>query len=250
VSNQSRLLITRFEPHAQLLADKLNAIGCFTIAQPLLTVMPLTDPKILNRFLSLHYDLVIAVSGNAVKYAQQQVTEQWPKATYIAVGQSTQKQLSVATEQNVLCPEESFDSEGLLALKALQSIQSKRILIIRGEGGRDFLENELKARGAVVHFFQTYKRVKIDLNGHELVKNWLQAQINGVIISSIEILNQLFSIVPSNYVTWLSGLTLYVPSQRVADQAAKLGAKHVVLLPSLQTEKIVEFFNMDNGHCI
>lgn len=247
---QHRLLITRFEPYGRELVEHLNTIGCFAIAQPLLTVTALYDETMRDSFLSGHYDLIIAVSGNAIQYAQQQINACWPDAIYLAVGKSTQKQLIAASGQPVFCPNSRFDSEGLLALEQLQSVQSKRILILRGEGGRDLLESILTERGAKVDYFQTYKRIKIDLNGHELVKNWQQALINGVIISSAEILNQLFALVPNKDTSWLSKLIFYVPSQRVAEQASLLGAKHVVLLPSLHTQQIVEFFKVDNGHCI
>jgi uroporphyrinogen-III synthase len=242
VIEQHRLLITRFEPHGRELVEQLHTIGCFAIAQPLLTVTALHDVARRDLFLSGYYDFVIAVSGNAIQFAQQQINSRWPDATYLAVGRSTQQQLMLAASQPVFCPDSRFDSEGLLALKQLQSVQSKRILILRGEGGRDLLETRLTERGAKVDYFQTYKRIKINLNGHELVKNWQQALINGVIISSAEILNQLFALVPNKDASWLCELIFYVPSQRVAEQAYVLGAKHVVLLPSLHTQHIVEFF--------
>lgn len=245
-----RLLITRFAPHAERLVDSLNHIGCFAVAQPLFTIESLNDLGTLDTFLNGSYDLVIAVSGNAVKYAQQQIKTDWPIAIYLAVGQSTQKQLNQVTGQIVQCPLSRFDSEGLLDLEVLQSIKNQRILILRGEGGRELLEETLIARGAEVDFLQTYKRIKIDLNGQKLVNNWQQAYINGVIISSVEVLNQLFALVPTSHKSWLSGLIFYVPSQRVAEQASMLDAKHVVLLPSLHTEHIVEFFKVDNGNCI
>ncbi|TEW54000.1 uroporphyrinogen-III synthase [Psychromonas sp. RZ22] len=241
------LLITRFAPHAQILADKLKNNGYASIAQPLFKVHALKDPKMLRSFINHEYDIVIAVSRNAVKYTHQQLIGSWPEALYLAVGDATQKQLNKVTNQLVLTPLSQFDSEGLLALDALQSVKSKRILILRGEGGRDLLAETLSHRGAKVEFFQTYKRVKIDLDGDELVNNWQQAAINGAIISSIEILNQLFTLVSNKHNSWLSELILYVPSQRVAIQATKLGAKHVVLLPSLDSDQIVKFFKTNNG---
>jgi len=238
-----RLLITRFAPHAQELVDALAEVGCFSIAQPLLTVVGLNDPKTLDTFLSEHYDAVIAVSGNAVKYAEYNILDAWPKAQYFAVGESTRDKLALACQQQVTCPLFRFDSEGLLALDALQNVDGKRILILRGKGGRNLLENTLVERGAEVDFFQTYKRVKLDLDGTDLVNFWQQASINGAIISSVEILNQLFVLVPKEYTSWLCMLTFYVPSQRVANQARLLGVENIILLPSLHTNQIVDFFH-------
>ena len=138
-----RLVVTRFEPHAQELADKLNQNNIYSIAQPLLTVVPLIDSVTLNAFLNADYDVVIAVSGNAVFYTQLQINGLWPKAKYYAVGQSTQRLLNEAAQQQVESPLTRFDSEGLLALDSLQSMQDKQVLILRGEGGRDLLETTL-----------------------------------------------------------------------------------------------------------
>ena len=40
---EPRLLITRFSPKAELLAEELNKADCFSIAQPLLKIEPLED---------------------------------------------------------------------------------------------------------------------------------------------------------------------------------------------------------------
>jgi len=242
VNIKPRLVITRFSPKAELLAEELNKINCFTIAQPLLKVEALEDQFVTESFINGYYDIVIAVSGNAVEYTNRLLKREWPEAVYIAVGVSTQTSLNDIIDNTAIVPEGRADSEGILKLDLLQSIRGKRVLILRGQGGRDLLDRTLVARGAEVAFLESYKRIKLDLDGVELVNNWQQASINGAIISSIEILNQLFTLIPAQYKDWLSNLILYVPSERVAEQASYLGARHVVILPSLRTERIVEFF--------
>jgi len=244
---EDRLLVTRFSPHAEELVDQFNNHNIFAIAQPLLTVEPSYNPVLLQKFLDHEYDYVIAVSGNAVTHTQKQINQRWPSATYFAVGDSTKKLLSHVTKQLVISPSSHFDSEGLLKLDLLQEVKGKKVLILRGEGGRDFLAESLTQRGATVTYFQTYKRVNITLNGLKLVNNWQQALINGAIISSVEILNQLFTLVPNEHKCWLTNLTFYVPSQRIADRALQLGIKKIELLPSLRLENIVEFFKRKNG---
>ena len=243
---QPRLLITRFSPHAEVLSEEFNKIGFFSIAQPLLKIMPLEDNSTVAKLLSGYYEIVIAVSSNAVECTQKMINQSWPIANYLAVGSLTQSFLSKVVKQNVLVPSIRFDSEGLLDLEVLHSIKNKNILILRGEGGRDLLDKTLVERGACVDFLQSYKRIQLDLNWLELVNNWQQALINGVIISSIEILNQLFTIVPSKHRDWLLKLVFYVPSMRIAKQASSLGVVNIVLLPSLQTEKVIKFFKVNN----
>lgn len=244
---EPRLLITRFSPKAELLAEELNRSDFFSIAQPLLKIEALEDQLTSEKFVNGYYDVVIAVSGNAVECTKRLINREWPKAIYIAVGSSTQTLLNEVIDNTALVPENSANSEGLLSLSILQSIRGKRILILRGQGGRELLDKTLVERGAEVTFLESYKRIKLDLNGFDLVNNWQQASINGAIISSTEILNQLFIMVPTEYKNWLSKLILYVPSERVAEQATLLGAEQVVILPSLRTERIVEFFKVNNG---
>jgi uroporphyrinogen-III synthase len=248
VKNRPRLLITRFSHHAELLAGELNKINCFAIAQPLLEIEPIEDKLTAIKFINGNYDIVIAVSGNAVGCTQKMINRPWPDAIYLAVGASTQKLLQHMVNNTVFAPEASADSEGLLSLDVLQSIKGKRVLILRGQGGRDLLDKTLVERGATVDFLESYKRIKVDLNGEELVKNWQQASINGAIISSIEILEQLFSLIPNRYLSWLFDLTLYVPSARIAERASIMGVKQVVTLPSLRTEEIVNFFKVNDGN--
>jgi len=247
VITKPRLLVTRFSPHAEMLAEQLNHVGCFSIAQSLLTVKPLVDSVIGTKFLKGDYDIVIAVSGNAVKYTQQQLSSNWPNATYIAVGKSTQTQLKQVSGQNVLIPSTRFDSEGVLQLEPLKFVLGKKVLILRGQGGREHLDKTLIERGAQVDFLESYKRVELLLDGNKLANNWQQASINGAIISSVEILNQLFLVIPNKHKTWLRQLTFYVPSHRVAEYASKLGVHKTLILPSLRTEDIVLFFKAAIG---
>ena len=247
VINKPRLLITRFSPHAEKLTDELKKADIFSIAQPLLEIEALNDDLTTAKFLSGFYDIIIAVSGNAVECTVKLTNQHWPTTNYFAVGPSTQKLLKNVTRQNAIIPSSRYDSEGLLELDALHLVKNKNILILRGEGGRDFLDKTLVTRGAVVEFLQSYKRIKLDHDGQVLVDKWQQASINGAIISSIEILNQLFSLVPSKHTSWLTALTFYVPSERIAQKASALGVVNVELLPNLSTNSIIDFFKKNNG---
>lgn len=243
-----RLLVTRFSPHAEQLAGALREAGYFALAQPLLGIKPTQDHKQLKKFIDGDFDIVIAVSGNAVTYTHQMLQQVWPAAIYLAVGASTQAALNKQVQGAVITPTTHFDSEGLLALDVLQHVQGKQILILRGQGGRDLLDKTLIERGARVEFLESYKRVALPIDGNQLRNNCQQADINGAIISSIEILNQLFTLVTNQHKNWLNTLTFYVPSERVAEYGASLGLKRLVVLPSLQADKIITFFKENNGN--
>ncbi|KPU81995.1 uroporphyrinogen III synthase HEM4 [Psychromonas sp. PRT-SC03] len=236
-----RLLITRFAPHADRLAQLLNEQDVFSIAQPLYEVHIAPQYHDVTTLFAAKYDYIIAISAHAVKYTEQALKhKQWPDSPFIAVGKHTQHTLQNATQQKVYCPERYHDTRGLLALPCLTFVQGKKILILRGVGGRKLLSQTLKLRGADVYYYQPYQRVAIALNMNALVKNWQQHEINGAIISSIELLESISRQVSDKQ--WLYQLKIYVPSQRIIDRALQLGWTKIFLLPSLADQKIIDYF--------
>ncbi|WP_415225649.1 uroporphyrinogen-III synthase [Psychromonas sp.] len=239
-----RLLITRFAPDAQRLADFLNAQGIFALAQPLLSVQKTAEFANARFVLTKSYDYIIAVSRNAVDYTDQALAgESWPNSDYLAVGKGTQVRLHGATRQTVQIPSGQFDSEGLLALPCLAQLSGKKILILRGVGGRELLAQTLTARGAVVEYYQPYQRVAINLNGSQMVNKRQQEGINGAIISSVELLERLIEVVPIDDRNWLTQLVIYVPSRRIASHATALGWTDVKVLSGMLDQQIADYFN-------
>ena len=78
----------------------------------------------------------------------------WPAGLIaFAPGPGTAEALADAGIANVRIPATTFDSDGLLALPELASTsQGKRVLIFRGDGGREQLGDTLRARGAEVDY--------------------------------------------------------------------------------------------------
>jgi len=238
-----RLLVTRFAPHAQRLTDLLNAQGTIAFAQPLLALQKTTEFSHVGKILEKNYDCIIAVSPNAVDYTDQALAGlDWPQAEYLAVGKATQAKLKTASAQNVVVPEQCFDSEGLLDLPLLSDLPGKQILILRGVGGRELLCDTLTQRGAIVDYYQPYQRVAIVLCGEVLIKEWQQQNINGAIISSIELLERLMSVVPPAAQEWLKSLTIYAPSERITAQAKRWGWSNTKVLPGMSDQQVIDYF--------
>lgn len=53
---------------------------------------------------------------------------------------------------------EDQNSEGLLKLREFESVSGRRIFILRGDSGREYLADELRARGATVEYVTCYER--------------------------------------------------------------------------------------------
>lgn len=241
--HKPRLLVTRFAPHAQRLTDLLNINGIVAFAQPLLQVQKTAEFSNAQRIFSNNYDHIIAVSNNAVEYTDKALADnQWPATEYYAVGKGTQKKLITASGQNVFIPTRCFSSEGLLALPQLGNLRNKSVLILRGMGGRELLKEKLTERGATVDYYQPYQRIIVNLCCAHEVKKWQVKKINGVIISSTEILQRLLEVVPESEQMWLKTLTIYAPSKRITDRAELLGWTYCKVLPGISDQQVVDYF--------
>ena len=59
---------------------------------------------------------------------------------------------------DVISPPLRFDSEALLELPQLTDVNGRRVIIFRGDGGRELLGETLAARGASVEYVSCYRR--------------------------------------------------------------------------------------------
>lgn len=225
------ILITRPAPECYQLARQLNAAGISAIAQPLLDIQPGTQiPTLISQLNRLQPgDFLIAVSVHAVNLAHNYLTTQgasWPKNVhYMAVGHKTATALTECCGCDVLVPQSRCDSEGLLELSALAQaqVQSRRVLILRGNGGRELIYQTLQQRGAKVSYCETYLRSWIPLDGAQQCQEWQSRHVSALVITSGEQLAHLSSLIPDDNKAWFLQCHLFVPSQRIADQARMLG---------------------------
>jgi uroporphyrinogen-III synthase len=111
----------------------------------------------------------------------------------------------------------------LLATDALQHAACKRILIVRGEGGRELLAETLKQRGARVEYAEVYRRRIASASLNELLPPAQRDTINIIIVTSNEILSTLVDMAKGDYRTWLLRTPLAVIGMRTAALARELG---------------------------
>lgn len=239
------VLVTRPGQQGRSLCKQLSEVGIKSHHQPLIDIKPGSQLSGLELTIN-NVDIVIAVSQHAVTAAAnhlQQCQQNWPTTPlYFAVGQKTAHVLSKATQQNVHYPD-VHDSEHLIQLAELQSVAGKKILILRGNGGRELIYETLVKRGAQVEYREVYKRENLAFRSDLLVPIWQNDNINQLVITSSGQMSYLISQLTSNQTHWLFALHLYVPSERIAQQAREIGFKVVtntfsasnkVLLAALQ----------------
>lgn len=156
------VLNTRPAGQGEALETALREAGAMVSHVPLIDIVPLpltaADERVL---LDLdRFDGVFFVSANAARLGLDAVAGCWPQWPYrlpvYAVGRGTAVVLERAG-LTVTVPERA-DSEGLLSLPALQDIAGQRLLVFRGQGGRELLRETLQARGAEVMVIELYRR--------------------------------------------------------------------------------------------
>ncbi|MFQ2631382.1 uroporphyrinogen-III synthase [Aeromonas sp. R7-2] len=232
-------LVVRPAAQANQLVQMLRQRGHAPLCCPLLETRPGCDLPHLGDMLR-EADLVIAVSMHAIHFAHHfllQTGQTWPHIDYFAVGQASADAFAEAGIQ-ALCPADPR-SEGLLALPALQGVSGRRVLILRGNDGRDLIARTLASRGALVHYCATYERHYPDLDGDALTRHWQAAGLDSLLITSGELLQRLLALVPGPQHPWLYDRLLVVPSPRVAEMAEGAGFTRIVIAQGASNQALV-----------
>ncbi|MDH1220982.1 uroporphyrinogen-III synthase [Aeromonas caviae] len=232
-------LVVRPAAQANQLVQMLRQLGHAPLCCPLLETRPGCDLPHLGDMLR-EADLVIAVSMHAVHFAHYfllQTGQTWPHIDYFAVGQASADAFAEVGIQ-ALCPADPR-SEGLLALPALQGVSGRRVLILRGNDGRDLIARTLASRGALVHYCATYERHYPDLDGDALTRHWQTAGLDSLLITSGELLQRLLALVPGPQHPWLYDRLLVVPSPRVAEMAEGAGFTRIVIAQGASNQALV-----------
>ncbi|MGS0682756.1 uroporphyrinogen-III synthase [Shewanella sp. 125m-7] len=220
-----KILLTRPEGRNQLMIEALAQRNVSYFITPLLNVQSTSNLDAKQVDITLKQaDIIIFISTNAVSFASKAIDNQWPKsAHYLAVGDATYaalKQIGITAEK---APEDCQQTEGLLTLASLTDVDSKHIVIVRGQGGREDLATELTNRGAVLSYWEVYKRGCPTLDADNICLQWQSFGIDTIIITSGEILDNLVKTVPKELFAWLRTCHIIVPSSRVYEKAKAYG---------------------------
>ena len=239
------VVITRPRAQAQALAQAVGALGRRAVVLPLLEIAPLDDSSALRAALSAlpSYALVAFVSPNAVDAAFSHLAG-WPPGVPVGVvGEGSRAALArhgVTSENtSIHCPPDpaASDSEHLLASLDLAAFAGRRVLIVRGENGRELMADTLRAAGAQVETVAAYRRSVPELDDALAAElSALLAQPNDWIITSSEALRGLAGLVrqldPDKGLEQLMAQHLIVPHARIAETARSLGCDRITLTGS------------------
>jgi uroporphyrinogen-III synthase/uroporphyrinogen III methyltransferase/synthase len=229
-----RLLLTRPADESAALACVLADAGVFSSSLPLLDIEPMPASATMCAVIQDldHYCAVIVVSKPAARIAVELLHQHWPQLpvlTWFSVGAAT-AQILEANGLDVSFPADGDDSEALLELPRLREAIARpdpRVLIVRGEGGRELLAERLRELGASVEYLELYRRELPQYPPTALPDRIEAERLNGLVVSSGQGFEHLRQLAGDAWPA-LARLPLFVPSPRVAELARAAGALTVV----------------------
>ncbi|PHX51866.1 uroporphyrinogen-III synthase, partial [Pseudomonas syringae pv. syringae] len=187
--NGWRLLLTRPAEESAALARVLAEAGIFSSSLPLLETepLPLTPAQRSIIFELLNYCAVIVVSKPAARLAIELIDEVWPQPPlqpWFSVGSAT-GQILVDYGLDASWPEQGDDSEALLELPRLKqaiAVPGSRVLIMRGDEGRELLAEQLRGLGVGVDYLPLYRRYLPQHAPGALAQRVAVERLNGLVV--------------------------------------------------------------------
>lgn len=236
------VLVTRPAHQAEPLCELLAAAGATPIRFPAIAILPPHDPAAADAVIDDldGFDLAIFISANAVEQgvAAVRARRAWPPALLIAsIGTATARALQAHGLVPAVRPESRFDSEALLELPALQQVRGKRVVIFRGEGGRELLAETLRARGAEVVYAEVYRRARPEVDPAPLLARWRAGEVDVAVVTSVEGLENLCTLLGPAGCALLCATPLVVASDRVLQQARDLGVGALASVADSSTDQ-------------
>lgn len=231
-----RVLVTRPAAQAGEWVRQLRAAGLQAEALPLIDIAPAGDGAALAAaWQSLaSVALVVFVSPNAATcfFEGKPARAAWPSSTLAASpGPGTTRVLRALGVPEIVEPAADapqFDSETLWQQLGLRDWQGRRVLVVRGASGRDWLAERLRERGADLSFVAAYGRTAPTLGAEQraLLDDALREPARHLwLFSSSEAIGHLLALAPG--ADWSRSLAL-ATHPRIADTARRAGLGRVL----------------------
>jgi len=163
--------------------------------QPTIEILPPDDWRDVDLAINSVFgcDVLIFASSNGVSAFFDRVkflisekfenyTRNLPKI--FATGPGTSETLANYGVTDVRIPNEGYDAEGIVKLLASQDIAGEKVMIIRGNRGRDVLPDELRRLGADVRQVTVYQSIDLTEPSQEIASLLQCGKIHWVTVTS------------------------------------------------------------------
>lgn len=231
-----------------MLVAALERHGLRTLQFPLLDIAPTPNLDDLRAALAdpSRYALVVFVSPNAVQQAFAAIPEgfRWPQDVPAAVvGPASAQALAAhgvaAPTYRVIRPDSHADdarqdSEALYARLDVATLSGREVLIVRGNGGREWLADRLREAGVAVRTVEAYRRsVPVPDAAAWAALREVLAGRHAWTLTSSEAARNLDSLARASLsaaeVEALYAAPCFAPHARIVEQAQSLGFRDVTL---------------------
>ena len=213
------VLVTRPQPQSDVLASRIRTLGGEA------TVLPAIEIRPLGVAAANVHELVVFVSVNAVEHGAHLIVRQ-EGMRIAAIGKATAAALAALKFTVDIVPDRGFTSEALLEHPELMIATGTRVLIVRGSGGRELLQQTFESSGAIVETLDVYERALPSIDETlraQLEARWSEGEIHAVTATSVETLSNLDRLLSERSAALLRTTPLIVPSPRVAEAAVAMG---------------------------
>lgn len=137
-----------------------------------------------------------------------------------------------------------FDSESLVKQEGLEDLTGQKVLIVKGRGGRQFLENTLQEKGARVFLCDVYERKVADFCAEAWLK-FKQANIPIILWTSVasfvafkqQLEQQSGQQINKNDFSWASKQSCVVFSERIKIELLAQGWQGNIVVVSTQSNQ-------------
>jgi len=244
---QDQVILNTRPRHQQAeLTALLEQHGARVLSYPVIEIV-LADNTDPGQYLArdIHqFDILLFVSRNAVDGAFRlfDATQLDANLSFGVIGTATQRALAdrVANLDQCLVAGEPYNSETLLDADALQQIAGKRVMIFRGQQGRNLLGEELAARGAEVSYREVYRRELPPPDPSAFNRLVADKFPTLAILTSNEGMHNLFELVDAIAAERLCQIPWLLISERMRESALKLGHNATIVIARSASDEGIE----------
>lgn len=236
----SRLLVLSTRP-AQDSAELANTLKDLAVD---LVALPASEPRLypLSESLLAHLqqpaELWFFPSRFPVAILNYLSRQQRQALRCACPGPGTAQALADCQVAEIICPEQGYTSEALLALPELQSVRGQRVKVLSAPGGRDALADGLAERGALVDTVHVYERYPLEPTA-ELLQQLEQSRQRWLsVITSGQGLAHLQRHLGAKAWSHLCQNVVLLPSRRLQQQAEELGIQHSAIITPPDNQQI------------
>ena len=229
------IVVTRPAGQAETLCEAIEARGGQAVRFPVLGIAPAADVAPLADVTARleDFDLAFFVSPNAVDFALGYILErrEWPPHLDVStVGGGSERALHRMGFAHVIVPISGFDTESVLALPEFSALamQGRKVVVFRGDGGRDLLGEVLAQRGAEVEYVTVYRRYCPETDSRDLIAAAQSDALDAIVLTSSEGVRNLETMLGPDGLRALCEVAVFVPHPRIAGFALEAGFRRVV----------------------